>query len=60
MSSNRKLAIEVEWFIEHLTSSVNWIAKAYNVYKKGVNYNNKNTCIITIWILQLRKLTMNC
>ena len=31
MSSNRKLAIEVKWFIEYLTSSVNWIAKAYNV-----------------------------
>ena len=31
MSSNLKLAVEVEWVIEYLTSSMDWIAKVYNV-----------------------------
>ena len=34
---------------------MDWIAKVYNVEKKVMKYNYKNTCMLTIWILQLRK-----
>ena len=49
------MEVEVEWFIDYLTSSMDWIAKVYNISKKILKINYENACMLTIWILQLLK-----